>query len=274
MHFKPFGKSFQIDTRLTLEDVREAIYERQRNRFEPGSGPSSLVVGSLILLWMPSYGLGAQPQLICRVTASAQGSRIRGVMGFGILFAWTLAALFGGAAIFALLMGHITGMSALGAAFFPLLLFAFNDTKSAEPLLRYLRNSLDLHAGALSVSASNAAFTDDLTLEVSDTPHRHPITPQTILDALLHLQEDGDATLFLFRRGAGSLQATPDGTHFTLERRIEGEAGYQRAFRRGGATEASDRLSRHEALAAYLAFAAGAPLPETIGWRQVAPRRA
>lgn len=144
MSFNPFGKGFVIDTSLSVADVREAIYERQRKWFDPGSGPSSLVVGSLILLWMPSYGSGAQPQLICRVTASTQGSRVRGVMGFGILFAWTLAALFGGAAIFALLMGRITGMSALAAAFFVLLLFAFNDTKSAEPLLRYLRNSLDL----------------------------------------------------------------------------------------------------------------------------------
>lgn len=91
---------------------------------------------------------------------------------------------------------------------------------------------------------------------------------------MLYLQEGGDTALFLFCRGTGSLQAMPEGPDFVLEQRIEGEAGYQRAFRRGAPTEGSHRLSREEALATLLAYAGGEPLPDTTEWRQVAPRRA
>jgi hypothetical protein len=265
------GKSFEIETRLSADEVREVIKERQRNR--RGSGPKALVIGRLVLLWMPSFGAEAQPQLICRVTAMAQGSRIRGLIGVGMFIGWSVAAAFAGIGIVNLARGDINVLATLAFTLLPLLLFAFG-AKSAEPLVRYLRNALDRQADVRSAPTSTTAFANDLTLEIGDTPQRPPHTPQTILDALMHLQEDGDATLFLSRRGAGSLQATPDGAAFMLERRIDGEAGYQRAFRRGSVTEGSDRLTREDALAAFLAYAAGTPLPETIDWRQVAPRPA
>jgi hypothetical protein len=265
------GKSFEIETRLSADEVCEAIKERQRNW--RSSGPKALTVGRLILLWMPATGAEAQPQLICRITTTPDGSRIRGLMGFGMFFGWSVAAAFGGIGIVNLARGDINGLTTFALALLWLLLFAFG-AKSAEPLVRYLRNALDRHAQVPSAPTSTTAFANDLILEIGDTPQKSPLTPQTILDALMHLQEDGDATLFLSRRGAGSLQATPEGAVFVLERRLEGESGYQRAVRRSSATEASDRLSREDALAAFLAYAAGTPLPETIDWRQVAPRRA
>lgn len=272
MSFNPFGKGFQINSPLSIVEVREAIYQRQRNQFDTGYGPGALVVGSLILLWLPSVGYGAQPQLICRVTGTNQSSRISGRMGFGILHVWTIAAVFGGAAFVALLMGRISGISALTAACLPLLLFAFNDTKCAEPLLRYLQNCLDRKSGLLGASVSSAPLSREVALEVGSTARSPPLTTESILDALLHLQETDAATLFLHRRGGGSLQATTHGGDFALERRIEGEAGYQRAYVRRILGEDSDRLSRDEAFAALHAYAAGAPLPDTIEWRRVAPR--
>lgn len=151
MEFQPFGFSFEISSNLPPAKAKAAIRSKKTNLFDAKSGARGWIAGPFLCLWFSAFDRYG-PMLFGLISSDNSGTRVRGRAGSdlnGVLMFTLLIPLMALIVFEMISGGQATGqqLAVIGLVFLvggPLIYWsAHKERKDAEPLVRFLRKTLD-----------------------------------------------------------------------------------------------------------------------------------
>ncbi|WP_311270124.1 hypothetical protein [Sphingobium sp. WCS2017Hpa-17] len=279
MPFEPFGYRFEINSPMSPSEVKIAIKSRKKGWLDAKNGARGWVVGPLICLWFSAFDQNG-PMLFGVISKDAAGTRVRGRAGSDL----------NGVAMFSLLIPFmiflIYKLILEGAASFPQLLviavffllggpliywLAHKDRREAEPLTRFLRDTLTVSGKTLRRKSAAAAISSELVMFIGGERFSGIVTPNAIHDALIAV---GTGSFVILEAGPETYiqTASRDGAYI-VEKRDGGSFEHFRALRRKDnlrlAERQKDLFDFEEVREVFMAYASEAPVPPIITWEKI-----
>jgi hypothetical protein len=273
--FQPFGYRFEVVSFSPPAAVRAAIRSRAKPWFDLKDGARGWIVGPFICLWFSAVRRGG-PILVGRIARHGTGTRIAGRAGCALAYAaiacavlafapWLLWRELGRGADPAT-AAVLTGLGV--AAQLLILWIGHRFRREAEPLVRFLRDTLTPPDRSLPRPSFDAGELKGVILDVGGTPHQGPVTTETLHQALSEMGED-DFVILSSAPETYIQTAIRDGDYVIEKRDGSGERHFA-ARRVGPAPEVrEDLFSFDEVREIFLAYAAAAPMPPLVRWERM-----
>ena len=149
--------------------------------------------------------------------------------------------------------------------------WSHKDRRQAEPLVRFLRDTLTVDGRELRAKSSEAAISRALTLTVAGEDWIGPITPEAIHDVLLGVGE-GDFVILALAPENYIQTAFRDGGYLLEKREGSKEKHFSARCRRvatAARNDAKSVLTFEEVREAFMAYACGGAMPPFITWERM-----
>ena len=272
MAFKPLGYAFEVTSPLPPEKLKSVIRERKKGWLDSKDGPRGWILGPLMCLWMSAFDRHG-PMVIALIQKGSFGSRVAGRAGADLngmalfllltpLMAWVTWQMHQAG------QGTTRAYLAIGAIFglgLPLTLWLNSqDRKHADPLVRFIRNTVTVSGQSLRAKAASATISPQVRMTVNGEDKQGSVTAEAIHDALLNA---GVGDSVILATGAESYVQTlvePDG--FILEKREGDRHHHYRGCHRGNVSESRTLFTFEDVLATLMAYGTGSLLPDTVAW--------
>ena len=276
MAFQPFGYRFEVKTLSSVPDVKAAIRSRKKRWLEAKSGARGWIIGPFICLWFSAFDRYG-PMLFGRISRADIGTKITGRAGSDL----------NGLAVFTLMLpliplllyeivsaGEYTPDQFIIVGGLILLIplmfwFSHKDRRQAEPLVRFLRDTVTIRDRKLRANPPVLAVPETVTLNAGGELHDGPVTWDALHDALLNIGS-GDFAILEAAPERYIQTAFRDGG-YVVEMRDGGARRHFEATRRDAApstaNEAASIFTFEEVREAFIAFATGAPMPPFLLWK-------
>jgi hypothetical protein len=274
--FQPFGYVFEIRSPLPPAAAAAAIRSRKKGWFHHADGARGWIVGPFVCLWLSAFDRYG-PMLFARISGDDFGSKVAGRAGSDLngiallagllpLMAWLLYESVA-AGDYTLKYLAITG----GVILISPLAFwwSHKNRREAEPLVRFLEDTLTSSGRALRAKLATASVSRGLTLNVAGKAHDGRVTPDAIHDALLSVGAGG--FVILAKSDEAYIQTALQGGGYILEMRDGDVQQHFRAVRRSGVA-AGDQgavFIFEEVRETLMAYAAEAPMPRFLMWERM-----
>lgn len=282
MPFQPFGYRFEIVSPSQPSEVKAAIRSRKKGYFHPKDGARGWIVGPFICLWFSALD-SRGPMLFGRIARANLGTKITGRAGSdlnGLAMSSLILALIPLLLVLMISAGDYTAnhlvFTGVFVLFSPLAFWwSHKDRRQAEPLVRFLRDSVTVSGRTLRAKSSATALSKAFTLNVGGDDLKGAVTPESIHDALLAVGEGN--FVILSSAPEDYIQTTFRDGDYVLEKREGSNEQHFEAKRRSvaasDATDAKSLLTFEEVREAFIAYASEDSMPTTIFWErvQVAP---
>lgn len=279
MVFQPFGYRFEVRSPSTPSDVKKAIRSRKKGVFDTKNGARGWIAGPFICLWFSAFDRYG-PMLFGIISEDNLGTRVRGRAGSdlnGVVMFSLLIPLMGFLLIESISEGtaSIRELVVIAAIFIiggPLLYWsAHKDKREAEPLVRFLRDTITVAGRALRTKSAITSISKAFTLNVDGKNSEGPVTPDAIHDALLRV---GARDFVILEAGPETyIQTAGRDGGFILEIREGDNQRHFRAIRRPNAPIAAedqnDIFTFEEVCEAFVAYATEAPMPHFLIWERL-----
>ncbi|MFC3714382.1 hypothetical protein ACFOMD_17575 [Sphingoaurantiacus capsulatus] len=276
MAFEPFGYRFVVDSTMSRADAKIAISARLVGWFDVKDGARGWIAGPYICLWRQVTSGG--PMVVAKISGTATGTSVRGRAGSnlnGLLIVPFLAAFVIFMVIEALLEGERPDGVSLIFFFVmgPFLLWmAHKDRRAADPLVRFLRDTLSGEASprfrkSRPQAIATGEISRSLTMDVNGDRSDKAADAAAVQEALARLETDDFLILSAADEDYVQTLATEDG--FIFEKREGSPPQQYKALWRDGASAARETLTVDEILLALLAYALETPMPEPLGWEPI-----
>lgn len=272
MPFQPFGYRFEVNSPMPTSKVKELIRARKKGWFDSKDGPRGWIAGPFICLWMSIFDRYG-PMLFGRISQGSFGTRVTGRAGSDLNGMAALALWVPLMVLITYMAWRADQMSARGLvvigiiiAFSPFALWSSDkDKKQAEPLVRFVRNTITPTGQSLRASLASIKINPDMRLTESGEERAGAVTAQRIYDAL---QNAGVGDSVIISTAAETyLQTLLQNDGFVIERRDGDRMHHFKATHRSESANLQDLFfSFEETLPVMIAYGSGSVLPETIGW--------
>jgi hypothetical protein len=148
---------------------------------------------------------------------------------------------------------------------------AHKDKREAEPLVRFLRDTVTVAGRALRTKSAIRSISKAFTLNLDGEDSEGPVTPDAIHDALLRV---GARDVVILESGPETyMQSAGRDGGFILEMREGDNQRHFRAIRRPNAPVAvedqNDIFTFEEVCEAFVAYATEAPMPHFLIWERL-----
>lgn len=278
MPFQPFGYRFEMQSPSLPAEVKAAIRSRKKGWFHLKDGARGWIVGPFICLWFSALDRSG-PMLLGRIGRADLGTKITGRAGSDLngLVMFTL--------IIAVMPLLLYKMVAAGDYTFKQLImigglillsplifwWSHKDRRQAEPLVRFLRDTVTVDGRNLRAKSSKMALSKALTLNLGGEDLKGPVTSEAIHDALLAVGEGG--FVILASAPENYIQtAFRDGGYLLEKREGSKEQHFEARGRSVPATASKDAkstLTFEEVRDAFIAYASGVAMPPFITWERM-----
>ena len=280
MAFEPFGYRFEINCPMSPSEVKIAIRSRKKRWFDTRNGARGWIVGPLICLWFSAFDQYG-PMLFGVISSDAAGTRVRGRAGsdlngvvmFSLLIPFMIFIVYklileGAAASFRHLL-VIAVVCLLGG---PLIYWlAHKDRREAEPLIRFLRDTLTVSGRTLRRKSGAAVISRDFVMSIGGERFSGIVTPNAIHDALIAV---GTGSFVILEAGPETYiqTASRDGAYI-VEKRDGGSFEHFRALRPNDNLRLAERhnysFDFEEVREVFIAYASGSPTPPFVTWEKM-----
>jgi len=270
--FEPLGYTFEVASPFPPENVKSSIRAGKKGWLDPKDGPRGWIIGPLMCLWMSAFDRYG-PMIIAVVKKDGSGTRVVGRAGADLngtafflllaplmaLITWKMHQAGQGSTRSYVVIGAIFGLG------LPLTLWLNSqDRKHAEPLVRFIRNTITPSARSRRTNLGSVTIDPIVRLSESGRERIGPVTAQDVYDTL---QNAGVGDFVIISTAAETyLQTLLQNDGFVIERRDGDRMHHFKAVRRSGDIKVRDLFSFEETLAAMIAYGSGSVLPATIGW--------
>jgi hypothetical protein len=279
MPFQPFGYPFEIRSPRSPKQVKLLIRSRTKGWFDPKNGARGWIIGPFVCLWFSAFNQHG-PMLFGVISGEGTGTRVHGRAGSdlnGVAYASLLLPV---------MVWALYGLIAIGLAKpsqmapFALLILgvpliywiAHKDRREAEPLVRFLNNTISPSGTRLRRAWRGAKIRDGLSLSIGGDQPEEVATAHAIHDALVAVGPGSYAIL-----GTGEqtyIQTAARDGGFVVERRDGGGHAHHRAVRRTRRSppfaQPHDLFDQVEVNALFIAYAAAGPDPSFVSWEPIA----
>lgn len=278
MPFEPFGYSFELQSLSAPSHVKAAIRSRKKGWFDTETGARGWIVGPFICLWFSAldrYG----PMLFGCISRDDHGTRISGRAGsdlnglllYSVLLPVLAVALYQmiSSGDYAIIQVLVAGGVLLAS---PLVFWwSHKERRDAEPLVRFLRDTITTSGQSLRTKAAAVALPSAFTLNVSGKLHQGPLTSEVVHDALLR---SGPKDFVILAEGEERyIQTASCDGGFVLEKRDgDGQRHFQAVRNALGPTPqqgSNSVFSFEEAREVLLAHTFGATTPLFVVWERM-----
>ena len=279
MAFEPFGYKFDIQTHSDAESVKSAIRKKMKRWFDLKNGARGWIAGPFICLWFSAFDRQG-PMLLGLISRDNLGTRIHGRAGSDInsvamssliMFVVMLAAL-----PTTVSRGTTAGQYLVCASIFAVgavIIYgiALLDRRDAEPLVRFLRDTVAAPGLSLRSRFAPVAISNSIGMVVDGDQHEGPLTAEMIHDALLEI---GTGNFVILETGPEDyLQTIGERGGYVIEKR-EGDAlshfgGIHTDRIEQGAKMVGHLFSFEEVLPVFLAYASGDEAPAYVRWELI-----
>lgn len=271
MAFQPFGYRFEIESPVSPAKVKSDLRARKKAWFDPKDGARGWVAGPFICLWMSAFDRYG-PMLFGRIRKDGFGTMVSGRAGSDLnglalyillvpLLAFLLWQMIRAGEASTNQIAIIGGLILLS----PLMLWwGHRDRKHAEPLVRFIRNTITTSGQTLRTRTVAATISPQVRMTVSGENRSGTVTAQSIYDALTYAGV-GDSVI-LATEPQAYIQTLLQEDGFNIERRAGDHLRHFRGVRRETAPERGHVFTFEEVLAALIAYASKAALPDVIAW--------
>ncbi|WEK46059.1 MAG: hypothetical protein P0Y56_13665 [Candidatus Andeanibacterium colombiense] len=276
MAFQPFGYRFEIVSPLKSSDVKATIRKKKKGWLEVKNGARGWIIGPFVCLWFSAFDKYG-PMLFGVISSTDQGTCIRGRAGsdlngvlifsllipfIAFLVAWMIASD-------ALGLAQLLGISLVFVVGGPFLYWsAHKDRRAAEPLVRFLSDTLTPAGRSRRSKSANFRIAKTFRLIVSGDLHDGSVNPATIHEALLRTGS-GDFVILEASEQEYLQAASRDGL-FVLEKRDGSHLPHYRALRSNAETsneaQPNDTFTFEEILAAFMAYGSKTQMPQYFSW--------
>ncbi|NYI22972.1 hypothetical protein FHS93_001897 [Sphingobium francense] len=279
MPFEPFGYRFEINSPMSPSEVKIAIKSRKKGWFDAKNGARGWIVGPLICLWFSAFDQYG-PMLFGVISSDAAGSRVRGRAGsdlngvvmFSLLIPFMIFIVYKlisqGTASFRQLL-VIAVVFLLGG---PLIYWlAHKGRREAEPLIRFLRDTLTVSGKTLRRKSDAAVISRELVMSIGGERFSGVVTPNAIHDALIAV---GTGSFVILEAGPETYiqTASRDGAYI-VEKRDGGSFEHFRALRSNDnlrlAERNNDLFDFEEVREVFMAYASEASAPPFVTWEKM-----
>lgn len=138
------------------------------------------------------------------------------------------------------------------------------DNKNAEPLVRFLHQTITPHGDTLRKRSAAVTMSDTVRLTVSGEERAGSITTEAIHDALLHAGV-GDSVV-LATSDEYYMQTLLEADGFVLEKREGDRFHHYKAARHADTSDKRAYFEFEDVLATLLAYVSDSQLPEIVTW--------
>jgi hypothetical protein len=149
--------------------------------------------------------------------------------------------------------------------------WSHKDRRKAEPLVRFLRDTVTVGGRELRAKSSKMAVPKALTLSVGGEDAQGPVTSEAIHDALLAVGEGG--FVILASAPENYIQSAFRDGGYLLEKREGSQEQHFEARKRSVASTASkdanSALTFEEVRNVIMAYASGGAMPPFITWERM-----
>jgi hypothetical protein len=259
-------------------EVKAAIRSRKKGWFHRKDGARGWIVGPFICLWFSAldrygpmlFGRVARTELGTRITGRA-GSDLNGLAMFTVMIAVMPLLLYKMVSA-----GDYTSTQLIipgGLVLFSPLIFwwSHKDRRQAEPLVRFLRDTVTGAGRDLRAKSSKITLSKALTLNVAGENLNGPVTPDAIHDALLAVGAGG--FVILLSAPENYIQTAFRDGGYVLEKREGCREQHFEAKRRSATTSASNdaksALTFEEVREAFVAYASEGATPPFLRWERM-----
>jgi len=276
MSFQPFGYRFEVRSPRPPAEVKAAINSRKKSLFEVKDGARGWMAGPFLCLWFSAFDRYG-PMLFGIVSSDGAGTRVHGRAGSDLngVAAFSLVLLLMAFLTYQSIAEGTTGDVAVMALFLvvaPLIYWvAHKDRKSAEPLVRFLRDSLSPSGRALGGKSAAMTISQGLALSIDGETLAGPVKPESIHDAMAGV---GEGSFVILESGPETyMQALSHNGGYIVEKREGNSLKHFRAARAAGDPAVAERSNYvfdfDEARDIFMAYASAAPMPKPLLWERL-----
>ncbi|GAA0267495.1 hypothetical protein GCM10009127_03990 [Alteraurantiacibacter aestuarii] len=282
MAFQPFGDHFEVASHMPVDAVKAAIRANKKSWFDPKRGARGWIVGPFLCLWISALDKNG-PMVLARISVDGFGTRISGRAGSdlnGLIGMTFMACLMAAIPLIAHWRADTLApvfYLALALVFFSVGLsfwFANKSRRDAEPLIRFLRRTVNPAAKVPKPPKSSVAFPAQtavpMHLDFSGEEVFDNVSPNAVRDMLCRIAEDEDGFAILSFDDGHYLQTAWADDGFVLEKREGSEDLHFIAVRAGDPQPARGRgssLSLAEIETAFAAYCEQVPITDALGWQ-------
>jgi hypothetical protein len=278
MAFQPFGYHFEVRSTKSPSDVKEVLRSRKEGWFDAQRGPRGWILGPFICLWLTASAKDG-PMLIGMISRDYRETRISGRAGSNPIGAALIVLFIPIISFFLVRTGPAGGytpqatilwLAAAVGSGLVMLWFRHKRRREAEPLVAFLCEVLEKPGQPRRAQPVVLPVADSLlkslSLEVSGSALDGPVSPDSIQNALRELEDGG--YVILSSAEERYLQTVAEGDGYIVEKREGDDLHHFQGIRRD---DDSGTLTFEEALAVFLAYGSGAPMPAFVEWKAIRP---
>ena len=256
---------------MPLEKVKAGLRARKKGWFDLNGGARGWIAGPFICLWISAFDRYG-PMLFGRIRRGDLGTTVSGRAGSDLnglalyllllpLLAFLLWQMIRAGEASANQIVIIGGLILLS----PLMLWwGHKDRKHAEPLVRFIRNTITTGGQTVKAKAVVERILPQIRMTVSGAERSGAVTAQSIYDALTYAGVGDSVVLATEPQAYIQTLLREDG--FNIERRAGDHLRHFRGIRRDAVFEEGQVFTFEEVLAALIAYSSGAALPGVIAW--------
>jgi hypothetical protein len=279
MSFEPFGYRFEITSSQSPAQVEAIIRSRKKNWFDAKNGARGWIAGPFICLWFSAFDQYG-PMLFGIISGNGFGTRVRGragsdlngVVAFSLLIPLMAFVTYQLIAEGSASVGQLIVIGAVFLVGGPILYWAAHkDRRGAEPLARFLRETLTVSGRTPRRKSADLTISKGLTLNVGGEKFAGVLKPESIHDALV---EVGEGSFIVLEAGPEAYiqTASRDGGYI-----IEKRAGNRREHFRAARPQWAPTLAKQskytfdfeEVRVVFMAYASAAPMPDFVTWESL-----
>ncbi|WIW90492.1 hypothetical protein K3M67_21015 (plasmid) [Sphingobium sp. V4] len=277
--FQPFGYRFDLESQLDASTVKTAIRKRKKRWLEPTNGPRGWILGPFICLWYSAFDRYG-PMLFGVISSRRQGASIRGLAGSdlnGVIMFSLLIPLMAFIVFQLISSGQASTRQLVVIALVfmvggPLIYWsAHKDRREAEPLVRFLHDTVTISGKALRTRPPKGVIRSDLVLIIAGEQFEGPPTTEALHDSLLNV---GPRAFVILEAGPETyLQTAFQDGNYVIEMR-EGDSQHHFSAVSGKFTSSSETAPNEtfnfdEVREIFLAYATGSSMPRWLRWERI-----
>ena len=279
MSFEPFGYRFEVKSPRPPAEVKTAIRSRKKRWLDAKNGARGWIAGPFICLWFNAFD-SQGPMLFGVISGDGAGTRVRGragsdvngVVAFSLMIPVMALLTYQLIADGSATLRQLLVIAAVFLAGGPVVYWmAHKDRRGAEPLVRFLRDSLTTSGRTLRRESAAVTISPGFALSVGGEKLEGAVEPESIHDALVGV---GEGSFVVLESGPETYiqTASLDGG-YVIEKRDGDSRTHFRAARRNGVPAVAEHgryiFDFEEVRDVFLAYASAAPVPNLVIWERL-----
>lgn len=276
MSFEPFGYRFEVTSSQSPAEVKKVLRSRKKSWFDAKNGARGWIAGPFICLWFSAFDQHG-PMLFGIISGDSAGTRVRGLAGsdlngvvaFSLLIPLMAFVTYQLIAEGSASVGQLIVIAAVFLVGGPIIYWvAHKDRRGAEPLVRFLRDSLTAYGRTLGRKSAELTISQGFALSVGGEKLAGPLKPELIHDALVGV---GEGSFVVLEAGPETYIQTAyrDGGYI-----VEKRGGNSRSHFRAARPQRAPTVAKHskyifdfeEVRVMFMTYASAAPMPNFFVW--------